>query len=74
MDNMIITIIAFIGSLIPIITVLLKLNAILTELNTTMHMLKEQMTESKEDRHNLHLIINNHETRLVLLEKKEEGV
>lgn len=74
MDNMIITIIAFIGSLIPIVTVLLKLNAILTELNTTMHMLKEQMEESKEDRQNLHLIINNHETRLVLLEKKGEVI
>lgn len=71
MDNIIMEILAFIVALIPVITVIMKLNTSITKLNTTIDVLTKQMTKSESDRENIHKQLNDHETRIVILEKKE---
>ena len=72
MDNNIMTLLAFIGALLPIIGVVLKLNSTITELNTTMKCVQQQIVESKEDRSEIRETVNNHETRITVLEKDNE--
>lgn len=70
-DTLIITLLAFVGSMVPIITVILRVNGTLTKLNMTIDILTKQMTKSESDRENIHKQLNDHETRIVILEKKE---
>lgn len=70
-DTLIITLLAFIGSMVPIITVILRVNGTLTKLNMTIDILTKQMIKSENDRENIHKQLNDHETRIVILEKKE---
>lgn len=72
MDNTITMIISFIVSMIPIFTVILKLNSTITKLNTTIEVLTEQMKFSQKDRSKIHDQLNDHETRISILENKEE--
>lgn len=73
-DNTIMLILAFIGAMIPIISIFIKLNTTITKLNTTMENLVSQMTDSKKDRNTIHDQLNNHETRISILENlKREG-
>ena len=68
-DTLIISLLAFIGSLIPIMTIIIKVNSTLTKLNLTIHVLTKQMENSQEDREKIHGTLNNHETRITILEK-----
>ena len=68
-DTLIISLLAFIGSLIPIMTIIIKVNSTLTKLNLTIQVLTKQMENSKEDREKIHGTLNNHETRITILEK-----
>ncbi len=69
MDNIIMTAIGIIGGVLPIVSVLIKLNTTIVQLDTTIKNLSSQMNESKNDRKSIHEQLNNHETRLTLLEK-----
>ena len=68
-DTLIISLLAFIGSLIPIMTIIIKVNSTLTKLNLTIKVLTKQMENSQEDREKIHGTLNNHETRITILEK-----
>lgn len=68
-DTLIISLLAFIGSLIPIMTIVIKVNSTLTKLNLTIKILTKQMENSQEDREKIHGTLNNHETRITILEK-----
>lgn len=70
MDNTIMTILGFVGALIPIFTVTIKLNNTITKLNTTIAILTKQMETSQEDRSKIHDQLNDHETRISILENK----
>lgn len=72
MDNTIETIIAFIVSMIPIITVIIKLNSTITKLNVTISVLSEQMKDSRKDRDSIHIQLNDHETRISVLESERK--
>ena len=71
-DTQIIYLLGFVGSLIPIFTIVVKLNGTLTKLNITIENLSKEMDISTEDRKVMHKTLNNHETRITVLEKKEE--
>ena len=68
-DTLIISLLAFIGSLIPIMTIVIKVNSTLTKLNLTIQVLTKQMENSQEDREKIHGTLSNHETRITILEK-----
>ena len=68
-DTLIISLLAFIGSLIPIMTIVIKVNSTLTRLNLTIKVLTKQIENSQEDREKIHGTLNNHETRITILEK-----
>lgn len=69
-DQQILQILGFVGTMIPIIAVILKLNTSITKLNTTIDVLSKQMEKSEEDRKNIHDKLNDHETRIKILEKE----
>ena len=69
-DTLIISLLAFIGSLIPIMTIVIKVNSTLTKLNLTIQVLAKQIEKSQEDREKIHGTLNNHETRITILEKR----
>lgn len=69
-NNTIMLIVGFIGSLIPIFTVIVKLNSTITKLNITIQVLNKQMENSMKDRTEIHSQLNNHETRIAILEAK----
>lgn len=71
-DTHIISLLAFIGSLIPIMTIVIKVNSTLTKLNLTIQVLTKQMENSQEDREKIHGTLNNHETRITILEKRRK--
>jgi uncharacterized protein YoxC len=68
LENTVTTVIAFIVSMIPIFTVIIKLNSTITKLNTTIEVLTKQMENSEKDRNKIHEQLNDHETRIVVLE------
>lgn len=68
MDSTILPILTFIGAMIPIFTVILKLNGTITKLNTTIEILVKQMETSQRDRGEIHDQLNDHETRITVLE------
>lgn len=68
-DTLIVSILAFIVSMIPIVTIIVKLNVTLTKLNVTIDVLSKQMENSSIDRKDIHLKLNDHETRITILEK-----
>ena len=70
MDNTIMLILGFIGSMIPIFTVIVKLNSTITKLNITIQVLNKQMENSQKDREEIHTQLNKHETRITLLESE----
>ena len=69
-NNTIMLIVGFIGSMIPIFTVIVKLNSTITKLNLTIQVLNKQMENSQKDRTEIHTQLNNHETRISILEMK----
>lgn len=69
-NNTIMLIVGFIGSMLPIFTVIVKLNSTITKLNITIQVLNKQMENSMKDRTEIHTQLNNHETRIALLEAK----
>lgn len=71
-DTLIISLLAFIGSLIPIMTIVIKVNSTLTKLNLTIKVLTKQIEDSREDREKIHGTLNNHETRITILEKRRK--
>lgn len=71
-NNTIMLIIGFIGSMIPIFTVIVKLNSTITKLNVTMQTLNTQMQNSMKDRERIHTQLNNHETRISILENERK--
>ena len=73
MDNMIMEILAFIVAMIPVITVIMKLNTSITKLNVTIDVLAKQMEDSQEEHKGMHEQLNNHETRITVLEKRREN-
>ena len=72
MDATIETIIAFVVSMIPIISVIIKLNSTITKLNVTISVLSEQMRDSRKDRDSIHIQLNDHETRISVLESERK--
>ena len=60
---------ALITLMIAIITIIVKLNNTLTKLNITIDVLSKQMEDSSADRKAIHLLIKDHEIRLVKLEE-----
>ena len=70
MDGTILTVLGFIGAMIPVITVILKLNGTITKLNVTIGVLNKQMETSQKDRKDIHDQLNDHETRISILENK----
>lgn len=71
-NNTIMLIVGFIGSMIPIFTVIVKLNSTITKLNVTMQTLNTQMQNSVKDRERIHTQLNNHETRISILENERK--
>lgn len=71
MDNTIMLILGFVGAMIPIFAVIIKLNSTITKLNTTIEVLSKQMELSQNDRDKIHKQLNDHETRITVLEKRE---
>lgn len=65
-------ILGFIGAMIPIFTVIIKLNSTITKLNVTIEVLTKQMRSSQEDRQTIHTQLNNHETRITVLESERK--
>ena len=63
-------ILGFIGSMIPIFTVIIKLNTSITKLNATIEVLNKQMETSEADRKEIHEQLNDHEKRITILENK----
>ena len=70
MDDTILTVLGFIGAMIPVITVILKLNGTITKLNVTIGVLNKQMETSQKDRKDIHDQLNDHELRIDRLEHK----
>lgn len=69
-NNTIMLIVGFISSMLPIFTVIVKLNSTITKLNITIQVLNKQMENSLKDRTEIHTQLNNHETRIAILEAK----
>lgn len=69
-DNTIMLIMGFITTMIPIFTVIVKLNNTITKLNVTIQVLSDQMHKGQEDRNKIHNQLNNHETRISILESE----
>lgn len=69
-DNTIMLIMGFITTMIPIFTVIVKLNNTITKLNVTIQVLSDQMQKGQEDRNKIHNQLNNHETRISILENE----
>lgn len=69
-NNSIMLTVGFIGSMIPIFAVIVKLNSTITKLNITIQVLNKQMENSMKDRTEIHSQLNNHETRIAILEAK----
>lgn len=69
-NNSIMLFLGFIGSMIPIFTVIVKLNSTITKLNITIQILNKRMENSMKDRIEIHTQLNNHETRIAILEAK----
>lgn len=69
---LIMSLLAFIAALLPIFTIVIKVNGTLTKLNITIEMLTKQMDKSEEDREHIHLSLNDHETRLTALETRQK--
>ena len=69
-NNSIMLIVGFIGSMIPIFAIIVKLNSTITKLNITIQVLNKQMENSMKDRTEIHSQLNNHETRIAILEAK----
>jgi hypothetical protein len=69
-DNTIMLIMGFITTMIPIFTVIVKLNNTITKLNVTIQVLSDQMHKGQEDRTKIHNQLNNHETRISILENE----
>ena len=72
MDNTIMTILGFIGAMIPVVAVIIKLNTTITTLNVTIGELNKQMKISQKDREKIHVQLNDHETRISILEDKRK--
>ena len=72
MDNTIMTILGFIGAMIPVVAVIIKLNSTITKLNVTISVLNKQMEGSQKDREKIHVQLNNHETRIAVLENERK--
>ena len=70
-DNTIMLIMGFITTMIPIFTVIVKLNNTITKLNVTIQVLSDQMHKGQEDRTKIHNQLNNHETRISILENEK---
>lgn len=70
MDNTIMTILGFIGAMIPVVKVVMKLNTTITTLNVTIGELNKQMKNSQSDRKEIHDQLNDHELRIDRLEHK----
>ena len=70
MDNTILTILGFIGAMIPVVTVIIKLNGTITKLNVTIDVLNKQLRTSQDDRKDIHEQLNDHEIRIDRLEHK----
>ena len=68
-DTLITTLITFIVAMIPIITIIVRLNSTLTKLNVTIDILSKQMENSSIDRKGIHSKLNDHEIRIVKLEE-----
>lgn len=69
-DNIIMLFLGFITTMIPIFTVIVKLNNTITKLNITIQVLSDQMQKGQEDRNKIHNQLNNHETRISILENE----
>jgi hypothetical protein len=69
-DNIIMLFLGFITTMIPIFTVIVKLNNTITKLNVTIQVLSDQMQKGQEDRTKIHNQLNNHETRISILENE----
>lgn len=69
-DNTIMLVMGFITTMIPIFTVIVKLNNTITKLNVTIQVLSDQMQKGQEDRTKIHNQLNNHETRISILENE----
>nr|DAY80325.1 MAG TPA: hypothetical protein [Caudoviricetes sp.] len=69
-DNIIMLFLGFITTMIPIFTVIVKLNNTITKLNVTIQVLSDQMHKGQEDRTKIHNQLNNHETRISILENE----
>lgn len=69
-DNTIMLVMGFITTMIPIFTVIVKLNNTITKLNVTIQVLSDQMHKGQEDRNKIHNQLNNHETRISILESE----
>lgn len=70
MDDTIMLILGFVGAMIPIFSVVVKLNSTITKLNATIEILTKQMETSQKDRNKIHDQLNDHETRISILERK----
>lgn len=70
MDNMIMSILGFVGAMIPVIKVIMKLNTSITKLNVTIDVLAKQMEKSQEEHKDIHKELNDHEKRITVLEKR----
>ncbi len=69
-NNSLIIFLGFIGTLIGVMTPIIKLNSSITKLNTTIDTLDKNMTKSQSDIKEHDEKIQNHETRITVLEKR----
>ena len=66
------TILGFVVPMISVVAVIVKLNSTITKLNVTMQVLNEQMKGSQKDREKIHTQLNDHETRITVLESERK--
>lgn len=73
-DKLIVTICEFVVLVLPILGIIIKINSTLTRLNLSIEGLNNQMASSAKDRETIHLTLNDHETRITLLERSNSYV
>ena len=66
------TILGFVVPMISVVAVVVKLNSTITKLNVTMQVLNKQMETSQKDRSKIHDQLNDHETRITVLERERK--
>lgn len=70
--DVVVTVIIFLGAIIPILSVVVKINTTLTKLNITMAYVVEDRKQDKDRIDGIDCKLIDHDKRIYVLEKKEK--